>query len=106
MSKSNRKGGIQPGKFCDPKGETDKLQAEDTLAEQLEALALSHAVEALNVLAEIAFSEDADPTARVAAASAILDLGWGKPGTALEVSGEAIPASDNTLGEDEEPTRH
>ena len=92
MTNSTRKSGIQ--------------QAEDMQDEHPMTLALPHAEDALNVLVGVMLQEDADPVARVAAASAILDLGWGKPGVAVEVSGEAVLASDNTPGEDEEPTRH
>ena len=91
MSNPNGNGGITAG---------------DRQAEQLEALALSHAEKALNVLAEIAFDENADPAARVAAASAILDIGWGKPGAAVAVSSAERQAALASGEDDEESTCH
>jgi hypothetical protein len=49
-----------------------------TLAD-IETLARAKTEAALNVLAAIMFRETANAFARVAAANAILDRGWGKP---------------------------
>ncbi len=51
---------------------------------QIRSLARSHTRTALNVLVGIMRSKDATPAARVSAANAILDRGWGKPPQALE----------------------
>ena len=42
--------------------------------------ASDHAAEALETLASIMQAEDAAPAARIAAAKAILDRAWGRPG--------------------------
>jgi hypothetical protein len=44
----------------------------------IRSLARSHTRTAINVLVGIMRSEDATPAARVSAANAILDRGWGK----------------------------
>ena len=66
-------------------------------------LVLPHAEDALNVLVDIMLDENADPAARVAAASAILDIGWGKP--RVVVSGGELQAA-LASGEADEPTHH
>ena len=45
---------------------------------QIRSLARSHTKAAINVLVKIMQSKDATPAARVSAANAILDRGWGK----------------------------
>lgn len=45
----------------------------------IRSLARAHTGKAVRVLASIMSSADAPPAARVSAASAILDRGWGKP---------------------------
>ena len=45
---------------------------------QIRSLARSHTRTAVNVLVGIMRSNDATPAARVSAANAILDRGWGK----------------------------
>jgi hypothetical protein len=54
----------------------------------IRSLARSHTEKALNVLAGIMMQEDAPPAARVSAATALLDRGWGKPVQALAGIGE------------------
>jgi hypothetical protein len=46
---------------------------------QIRSLARGHTETAVNVLAGIMLSRDAPASARVAAATALLDRGWGKP---------------------------
>ena len=46
---------------------------------QIKSLARSHTESALKVLSGIMNQADAPPAARVAAATALLDRGWGKP---------------------------
>jgi len=46
---------------------------------QIRSLARSHTETAVNVLAGIMQQKDAPPSARVAAANALVDRGWGKP---------------------------
>ena len=45
----------------------------------IRSLARSHTKIAIDVLVKVMQSEDATPAARVSAANAILDRGWGKP---------------------------
>ena len=54
----------------------------------IRSLARTHTATAINTLAGITRSEDIAPAARVAAATALLDRGWGKPVAAIEVSGQ------------------
>jgi hypothetical protein len=51
--------------------------------EQIRSLARGHTATAINVLAGIMNQPDAAPAARVSAAQALLDRGWGKPVQAL-----------------------
>ena len=46
---------------------------------EIASLARSHTESALNVLSAIMNARNAAPSARVAAAAALLDRGWGKP---------------------------
>ncbi|WOH68095.1 hypothetical protein [Bradyrhizobium sp. BWA-3-5] len=55
---------------------------------EIRSLARSHTRTAIRVLVGIMRSEDATPAARVSAAHAILDRGWGKATQPLENSGE------------------
>ena len=54
----------------------------------IEELARTHAPAALQALVDICCDPDCNPGARVAAAIAIIDRGYGKPRQAVEVSGE------------------
>jgi hypothetical protein len=51
---------------------------------EIRSLARSHTRTAINVLVGIMRSKDATPAARVSAANAILDRGWGKAPQAIE----------------------
>jgi hypothetical protein len=51
---------------------------------EIRSLARSHTRTAIRVLVGIMRSEDATPAARVSAANAILDRGWGKAAQPLE----------------------
>lgn len=65
---------------CDPI-EPDKRESKMLKAKALtsvRSLARSHTRTAITVLAKIMRSEDATPAARVSAANALLDRGWGK----------------------------
>jgi hypothetical protein len=53
---------------------------------EIRSLARSHTKTAINVLVGVMRSKDATHTARVSAANAILDRGWGKAAQALETS--------------------
>ena len=53
---------------------------------EIRSLARSHTRTAINALVGVMKAKDATPAARVSAATAILDRGWGRPVQALENS--------------------
>jgi hypothetical protein len=55
---------------------------------QIKSLARGHTETAINVLAGIMNEPDAPHAARVSAATALLDRGWGKPAQAVGTEGE------------------
>jgi len=57
--------------------------------EQVQTLARTHTAEAVATLVEICGNRKAHPSARVAAASAILDRGWGRPMQSVQVEAQA-----------------
>ncbi len=57
---------------------------------EIRSLARSHTRTALKVLVGVIRSEDATPAARVSAANAILDRGWGKAPQANENGDEGL----------------
>jgi hypothetical protein len=79
---------------CDAESDPDrvpaarkKLSTRRTLTE-IRSLARSHTRTAINVLVGIMRSNDATPAARVSAANALLDRGWGKAPQSIENSEE------------------
>ena len=52
---------------------------------EIKSLARGHTETALNVLVGIMNQSEAPPAARVSAATALLDRGWGKPAQAIEM---------------------
>lgn len=66
---------------------TRKASRARTLTE-IRSLARSHTRTAISVLVGIMRSDDATPAARVSAANAILDRGWGKSAQPLENGGD------------------
>jgi hypothetical protein len=58
---------------------------------QIRSLARSHTESAVNTLVGIMNQAEAPPAARVAAANAILDRGWGKPAQPIDGDGEGGP---------------
>jgi hypothetical protein len=57
----------------------------------IRSLARGHTEGALATLASIMHSAKAPPAARVAAANALLDRGWGKPAQPVDGDGEGGP---------------
>ena len=57
---------------------------------EIRSVARSHTRTAINVLVGIMRSKDATPAARVSAANAILDRGWGKVAQPLQGGDEAL----------------
>ena len=60
---------------------------------EIRSLARSHTRTALRVLVGIMRSDDATPAARLSAANAILDRGWGKAAQPLENGEDGAPES-------------
>ena len=77
---------------------------------EIRSLARSHTRTALRVLVGIMRSEDATPAARVSAANAILDRGWGKATQPLENGGngaiELIHRIERVIVHQESPDKH
>ena len=83
MAESKR-GGRRPGAGRKP-GSKDRATIEQRGT--LEALAREHTDTALHVLVQVAEASESD-AARVSAANAILDRGYGKPKQAMEHTGK------------------
>lgn len=65
----------------------------------IRSLARTHTATALKVLAGIMGQADAPPAARVSAATALLDRGWGKPAQTVDMNVRKMIAKD--LADDE-----
>lgn len=60
---------------------------------QIRSLARSHTEAAINVLTGVMNQTDAPPAARVQAATAVLDRGWGKPSQPISGDDDGSPIS-------------
>lgn len=65
----------------------------------IRSLARSHTATAINTLAGIMEQKDAPPAARVSAAVALMDRGWGKPSQIVDMTVRRAVAKD--LADDE-----
>ena len=83
MARSNTS--FQPGTSGNPGGRPKGLS-------EVIALAREHTELAITTLVDIAQQTKAAPAARVAAASALLDRGWGKPAQATEATTTNVSA--------------
>ena len=72
----DKSGRFQPGMTGNPGGRPK-------LADEVKQAARAHTTKAIEVLASIMNSVKANPNARINAACALLDRGWGKPAQAL-----------------------
>ncbi len=75
---------FQPGVSGNPRG---RPKSDFAIAE----LCRPHTKEAIAALVAIMGNGDAPPAARVAAATAILDRGWGRPAQSMAVNLESRP---------------
>jgi hypothetical protein len=69
-------------------GDNSRSKAMPRAVTEIRSLARSHTRTALNVLVGVMRSKDATATAKVSAANAILDRGWGKAAQAIENGGD------------------
>jgi hypothetical protein len=77
----NNKGQFKPGQSGNPGGRPKGYG-------EVRELARAHTEKAIDVLASIMYDEKAAATARQAAAEALLNRGWGKPETTVNVGGQ------------------
>lgn len=79
------RGGARPGAGR-RKGSLNKLTAD------VKALAAKHGPDAIEALVDIAADVDQPAAARVSAANALLDRGFGKPAQAVDLQGNPLQA--------------
>lgn len=91
------RGGKRPGAGR-PKGSRDTATVEQKAT--LEELARAHTPLALQTLADVAAASESD-AARVSAAQAILDRGYGKPGQYIQHAGD----EDNPIKVEVDPVK-
>ena len=70
-----------------PKGVSGNPGGRPAILKEVQGLARTHTSESIGTLAEIMRSKKAPAQARVAAASAILDRGFGKPPQSVDMEG-------------------
>lgn len=73
---------FEPGKSGNPGGRSPRIGPNGETAAQL---ARVHTAEAIECLAEVTNNKKAPPIARVAAATALLNRGWGNPKDTVEI---------------------
>jgi hypothetical protein len=64
---------------------------------EIKSLARGHTESAINTLAGIMNQHEAPPAARVSAAQALLDRGWGKPTQPIAGDDDAAPVRIETI---------
>jgi hypothetical protein len=85
------KGRILPGKSLNPGGRK-------AVDHKVTELARQHTDDAIRVLAEIALDPKAPKPSRIAAASRLLDQGWGRPPQSVAIShSDEIPEAIQVL---------
>lgn len=92
---------FQKGKSGNPGGRPKKLLPN---GKSLIDVAKEHTLSALECLVEVMGDDKAPAAARVGAASAVLDRGWGRPRQALEHTGDGggpVQFEDVTVKADE-----
>jgi hypothetical protein len=86
-----------------------KTMSKSKTVTEIKSLARSHTRTALNVLVGVMRSKDATAAAKVSAANAILDRGWGKAAQAIENGGdgplELIHKIERIIVDPENPDR-
>lgn len=95
----SRSTSFKPGESGNPGGRPKRpatIEAHRIITD-VKAAARSHTADAFQTLADAMQSEKAPWAARVAAANAILDRGWGKPTQALDHAGVIAVEKTNRL---------
>ena len=88
MRGGRRSTSFKPGQSGNPSGRPRRPEAIEArkVAADVKAAARAHSAEAFDTLLSVMRSERSPPAARVAAAMAILDRGWGKPQQAFAMT--------------------
>ena len=84
MANPNGIGGFKPGQSGNPTG---RPKSNDVIV----ALAQTYTAEAIETLGAIMRDETKPTAARVTAATALLDRGYGKPGQSIAITGDEKP---------------
>lgn len=69
------------------KGRSGNPGGRPKIPEEVKDAARAHTMDAIRTLAEVCRGKKMSPAARVSAATALLDRGWGKPVQTSEISG-------------------
>jgi Family of unknown function (DUF5681) len=85
----NRSTSFRPGQSGNPSGRPSRPQTivERQTIENVKVASRALTAEALETLKAVMLNGKAPPAARVGAATAILDRGWGKPAQSIETNG-------------------
>ena len=78
-----------------PKGQSGNPAGRPRIIGEIRDLARTHAEDAIAALAEIAADRSAPPSARVSAASELLNRGYGRPPQAVAIAGPASLADQH-----------
>ena len=78
-----------------PKGQSGNPAGRPRIIGEIRDLARTHAEDAIGALAEIATDRSAPPSARVSAASELLNRGYGRPPQAIAIAGPASLADQH-----------
>jgi len=78
-----------------PKGKSGNPNGRPRIIGEIRDLARTHAEDAISALAEIAADRSVPPSARVSAASELLNRGYGRPPQAIAIAGPSSLAEQH-----------